>query len=413
MPVRSVVVSLPPVPSKWTWTLLLALAAGDEASPADPSPGSWSRFRGPASQGVTDDDAAYPASLDLTGGVRWRADVPPGHSSPCIEAGRIFITGVTDEGLVVACLDQHDGALRWQRVFAATTREKTHELHDVASPTPACDGERVYVSFGSLGLICLDLDGAEVWRRELPVARNTFGTAASPTLAGHRLIFVRDQIEGSFLEVLDGRTGAVEWRKDRADFGSAWSTPVVRHAGDVEELLVYGVGWLTAYELNTGESRWAIPGLADEPCTTPVLAGDLVVVTSYNMNTNPEVVGLPEFDTLLAAHDRDGDGRLSREEAAENRSVLSRHDADGRGRPSAAHLLSVPRRRRGRPDRRRRVAQDRGVGRRLQASERPWWRSASMTTGRRSRGSTPAVSPSAPLRCITKGGSSWSRTAAS
>ncbi|MHC5065059.1 MAG: EF-hand domain-containing protein, partial [Planctomycetota bacterium] len=71
--------------------------------------------------------------------------------------------------------------------------------------------------------------------------------------------------------------------------------------------------------------------LADEPAITPVTGEGLVFVTSYNMNTNPEVIGLPEYEQLLEDYDQDGDQLLTREEVQANKSILSRMDADGEG----------------------------------------------------------------------------------
>ena len=36
-----------------------------------------------------------------------------------------------------------------------------------AAATPACDGERVFVFFGSCGLICYDLEGRKLWEHAL------------------------------------------------------------------------------------------------------------------------------------------------------------------------------------------------------------------------------------------------------
>ena len=41
--------------------------------------------------------------------------------------------------------------------------EKTHRINGLATPTPACDGERVYVYFGSFGPLCYDVDGRDLY----------------------------------------------------------------------------------------------------------------------------------------------------------------------------------------------------------------------------------------------------------
>jgi len=83
---------------------------------------------------------------------------------------------------------------------------------------------------------------------------------------------------------------------------------------------------MKAYDLRDGSERWSLPGLTDEPIITPVAGDGLLFLSSYNMKTNPEVIGLPEFDELLEEYDKDKDGRLTREEIKGNQSVLARNE---------------------------------------------------------------------------------------
>jgi outer membrane protein assembly factor BamB len=193
-------------------------------------PGDWAQFRGPAGRGVADGEAHLPVAFGPEQNVLWRAPTPAGDSSPCVAAGRVFLTGFAGEGedatLMTLCFDRASGAELWRRTLSVPQFERTY-AHGPATPTPACDGERVFAAFGSFGLVAYDLDGQELWRKPLPVAQNTFGTASSPLVAGGRLIFVRDEDEGSFLEAVDPANGTRLWRVDRTGFGSGWSTPGV------------------------------------------------------------------------------------------------------------------------------------------------------------------------------------------
>ena len=291
---------------------------------------SWPRFRGPNGSGVATTAQSLPISF--AGGPAWQTEVSAGHSSPIVWGERLFITGHRDHELETLCLDRRTGAVLWRKGVAVEKLERVHRVNSQASPTPVTDGKRVYVSFGSFGLLCYDMDGTEVWRRPLArQPRNTFGTASSLVLVKDHLIFVCENQDESFIEALDPATGAVTWHKDRKGFQSGWSTPTYRHEAGSEELLVYSVFWLTAMDLKDGSDRWAVPGLADEPTVTPILGEGLVYVSSYNMKTNTEVIGLPTYADLLADYDGDGDGLISYAEGEANQSVLSRYDADGEG----------------------------------------------------------------------------------
>ena len=293
--------------------------------------GRWSQFRGPLGRGVAADDAALPVEFGPRKNLLWRCEVTEGHSSPCVWGERIFLTGHTEGELETFCIDRESGEIIWVKTVPAKFTERLHRINSIATPTPAADGERVYVYFGAFGLVCYDFEGNEQWRREIPPGQNTFGTAASPIVVGELLIFVHDSNGDSFLEAIHGETGDTVWRTEREGFGSGWSTPGLWHREGSDELLVLGVWWLTGYDLADGSERWSVPGLTDEPIVTPVVGDGLVFVSSYNMKTSPEVIGLPEFDELLEKYDADADGALDYAEAEKNDSVLSRFDADGEG----------------------------------------------------------------------------------
>lgn len=316
-----------------------APARAQEAESPVGSHAEWNQFRGPGGRGVARDAAEhppenptrYPTELDSGKELLWEAALPPGHSSPVLYGENVFVTGFRNERLETLCLDRESGEVRWRRALEPTGSERLHRVNSEASATPATDGERVYAYFGTFGLIAYNVDGEEVWRRPLEAPNNTFGSAASPVLANGRLLFLHDANDGSFVEAINPVDGATLWRRERTDFKSGWSTPTVWERDGRLEVLVYGVWWLTAYDFETGEELWSVPGLTDEPIVMPAAGEGLVFVTSYNMKTNTEVIGLPEFAALVEELDQDGDGSLDAKEAEANESVLSRHDADGEG----------------------------------------------------------------------------------
>ena len=312
-----------------TIALLLATVP-TSGSGAGEDPG-WNRFRGPNGQGVAADTNPLPAVLDRDRNLAWATEVGPGLSSPVFAGDRLFLTGWTEPNLETLCLDRTTGEVLWRATVQPGGAERLHEINSPAASTPTTDGERVYVYFGGVGLLCYDLDGEELWRRPMDLPQNTFGSAASPILAEGLLIFVSDTNATSALEAIDPETGETVWRTDRDGFKSGWSTPILWERDGITELIVYGVWWLTAYDLADGSERWAVPGLTDEPIITPVTGDGMLFLTSYNMKSNPEVIGLPEYTQLLVDYDLDGNEELSFEEIEANESVLSRSDADGEG----------------------------------------------------------------------------------
>ena len=112
---------------------------------------------------------------------------------------------------MVYAVDFETGELRWEReLHRRVPSIMRHLKNSFASETPVTDGERLYVYFGSIGLVAgLTLDGETVWSTELGAfnGRQRFGTAASPVLHGNRLYIVNDNTTRSFLIALDAATG--------------------------------------------------------------------------------------------------------------------------------------------------------------------------------------------------------------
>ena len=240
----------------------------------------WPQFRGPNSSGVG--DGKPPVEFSPSQNVLWKTAVGPGLSSPVVANGRIFLTEFdrATKQLATLCLDQRTGKILWRRSVAPPEIEKVHEISSPAAPTPATDGERVYIYFGSYGLVSYDFDGKPLWERRLPLSQNIYGAVASPIVAGDLLV-LNHQGKDAYLLAVNRRDGKTVWRTDRSRFQYGWSTPIHwRHDGS-DEILVLGGDFgpnqrLMAYDLADGAERWWVAGLP--PCgkSTPVIGGDMV-----------------------------------------------------------------------------------------------------------------------------------------
>lgn len=301
----------------------MMLLAGD-------SPLCWNQFRGPGGTGIDRSGKTLPGRLDEQNMV-WKSEIPYGISSPCIWGDRIFLTAITGTSLETICLDRADGKILWRAEAWYEFIERVHRNNSPATPTTATDGKRVYAYLGSSGLLCYDFDGNEVWSRVMRPSPNLYGTASSVIVAGKRLVFLNDNRRESYLEVIDPASGETVWRKERTGLQYNWTTPMLWSNNGTLELVVNGQSVIKAYDLADGSERWELPGLTDEPCITPVTGHGFIFLTSYNMKTNTEVIGLPAWDDLVKELDLDGDGELTLKESKPKKSILSRADADGEG----------------------------------------------------------------------------------
>ncbi len=93
----------------------------------------------------------------------------------------------------VLCLDAQSGQVLWSTPVFVDAVEKRHPLNTMATPTPACDGERVFAYFGS-ALAALDNSGQLLWLKRDPEFAGfiRYGAGSSVVLAGDWIIIYRD-----------------------------------------------------------------------------------------------------------------------------------------------------------------------------------------------------------------------------
>jgi len=261
-------------------------SAGDVTmvTPSGEAAGYWPRWRGPSGQGLAS-GSGYLDTWSDKQNVLWRTRVPGrGHSSPIVWKDRIFLTTGRDDGRVsVLGFSRIDGKLLWEAINPDKTPEYGHQKNSLASATPSTDGARVYASFGSKGIMAVDLDGKVLWHTSLGSFDNYHGTAGSPLLYKDRLIVFQDHAGrangGAFIAALDTTSGRTLWRTPRRGM-IGWSTPIAIHAFDHDEIIVSSQSHVMAYDPATGNELWMARGNLDEVIPTPVVGHGLVFCSS-------------------------------------------------------------------------------------------------------------------------------------
>jgi outer membrane protein assembly factor BamB len=264
----------------------------------------WPQFRGPGSTGVAE-SPALPDTWSNTQNVRWKTAIPGhGWSSPIVWGERIFVTSVIPSGeteapakglyfggerdapkvehrWMVYAVDRASGKIVWEReAHKGMPPAARHLKNTYASETPATDGERVYVSFGNVGIFAFDFSGTLAWSVKVPSlpTHNGWGTAASPVLHNGRLYIVNHNEQQSYLTALDARTGKTVWRSDYTE-ATAWATPYVwEHAGRTE-IITSATGKIRSYDLE-GKALWQLGPMSSIVIPTPFSKFGLLYVTS-------------------------------------------------------------------------------------------------------------------------------------
>jgi len=274
---------------------------------------NWPQWRGPGSQGISN-EKGLPTEWSGTKNVQWKTPIPgSGHSSPIIWDNKIFLTSSIEGPVVpghaapkhmigndefkhpdwvgsdhsytfkVICIDADKGKILWEKIpYDGPVFDHRHRRNTYASPTPVTDGEYVYAFFGSEGLYCYDFSGKLLWKGNLGgIPQLGMGPGSSPVLYENLVIVTCDLDvgEGSYIAALDKKTGKEVWRTARNNHAS-WATPVLVTTGKRTELVVNGAETVVSYEPATGKELWKCKGVESHAIPTPVVSGDIVVVSA-------------------------------------------------------------------------------------------------------------------------------------
>lgn len=274
----------------WSAVIVLSCAA------ALPAADQWPRFRGPSGQGLSD-ARGLPVSWSRTANVAWETPMPgAGWSSPVVWHDHVFVTTATDDGRScrLLALDRRSGRILWDRVVLEQQPGRKEGRNSYATPTPATDGERVYVACGDGSFAAVGFDGRVRWTHRGAPFHGRHGLAASLLVHGDLLITARDGSSdgpdetvgwqkpwaGGFVLALETRSGRERWRTPRGLSRIGHATPIVidgpsgprivSPAGDVIQLLDPRSGRLLASIASPGEG--VVP--------SPITADGLVVTAS-------------------------------------------------------------------------------------------------------------------------------------
>jgi outer membrane protein assembly factor BamB len=279
------------------------------------NPASWPQWRGPASQGISQ-ELNLPIEWSETKNVLWKTPITgQGFSQPIIWGNRVFLTTAIEGGpapedhkvvvhmmgdkefkhpdwigsdklhtFKVLSLDGDTGQILWeQTAYEGTVYDHRSRRGPYAGPTPVTDGKHVYAYFGSQGVYCYDFAGNLVWKTSLGgIATMGMGVGSSPVLYRQNLILLCDQeFDGkdSFITALDKMTGKEVWRTKR-QVGVSWATPIVVETDERAELIAAGNEFIISYDPLTGEEWWRMEGLKSHAIATPLVKGDMVIISS-------------------------------------------------------------------------------------------------------------------------------------
>ena len=319
-------------------TIILALI-----SPCALHSSDWPRFRGPNGSGVSE-STGLPTEIGPNKNVVWKIPLPEGHSSPIVSGNRIFLTmaeGGTlvdagrkkfvDQGgkLYTVSLDPGNGEILWKKEAPRPRMERYQHTNTPASPSPAVDGENVYVFFGDFGLISYRYDGTERWRLPLGPFNNVNGHGSSPIVAGDKVILVCDSDTDAYLLAVHKDTGKVAWKTERPETTRSYVTPALYSPPEGgSQIIVPSAYFLGSYSAETGEKLWWASGGGWQPKSTPVVANGMIYSNSWEGGGPTPGQIIPTYAELLEKGDANGDGKLAEAEFKIARPKMSFENTD-------------------------------------------------------------------------------------
>src|SRR4051812_29421793 len=279
-------------------------ASGADAPSATATAGAgWPQFRGPTGQGIAE-ASGLPASWSEKDHVKWKTPIHgKAWSSPVVLGDQVWMTTATEDArqLFAVCVDKGSGkVLHDLKLFDVPNPQFIIPFNSPASPTPAIEPGRVYITFGSPGTACLDTATAKViWERRDINVNHFRGAGSSPLIWNDLLIMDYDGSDHQFIIALNKANGETVWRTDRSidfkdldpsgkpmadgDMRKAFSTPRIATFKDPDGnpgkpiLISLGSKALYAYEPATGKELWRVENRsAHSGSATPVIGPDLI-----------------------------------------------------------------------------------------------------------------------------------------
>lgn len=256
-------------------------------------------FRGNNSNGISS-AKGLPVKWDLAKGtnIAWKQKIPrKGYNSPVINGNKVFFSGADEQARELYCYDLTTGDKIWSLAAAnisgsPSQMPKTTEDTGLAASTVATNGKQVCAIFATGDIICADMDGKQLWAKNLGVPDNHYGYASSLLTFGNLVIVQYDNQKSPKLIAFNLATGAQVWSKERKE-KITWSSPIIAYVNNSPQLVLMGNPAVTAYNPNNGEELWRVECLSGE-------------VSASACSSNGIVFGASENSTLVAINGTDG-----------------------------------------------------------------------------------------------------------
>ena len=243
-------------------------------------------FRGYMGQGISY-HKDIPVSWNGSTGenIKWKvAFSKPGYSSPVIWGDKIFISGGDAQSRVVSCYNRHTGQLIWEKEVTGipgspATAPRVTEDTGLAAPTMATDGNRVYAIFATGDVVAFDMEGNQVWGRNLGVPRNHYGHSSSLQVWANKVLVQYDTSSKGRMLALNTATGETIWDVERP-VNISWASPTLIDVDGKIQVVTTSDPYVSGHDLETGAELWKVEAMMGEVGASVAYGNGLVFATN-------------------------------------------------------------------------------------------------------------------------------------
>lgn len=251
-------------------------------------------FRGPGGNGISE-RKNIPVEWNGESGenVLWKVKIPlHGYNSPIIWGDKIFVSGANSAQREVYCLDRNTGDFLWTTQVSGipgspADAPKVTDDTGQAAPTLTTDGHRVFALFANGDLAALDMEGKQIWAKNMGSTGNHYGHSSSLMLFQDILILQYDIKSSPKIIGLSALSGETIWETSHK-VKISWASPIVVNTGSKFEIITVADPMVSSYDPKTGMLNWELDCIFGEVGPSAAYADSVV----YAVNEYARLVAI-------------------------------------------------------------------------------------------------------------------------
>jgi outer membrane protein assembly factor BamB len=212
----------------------------------------------------------------------WHIDgLNDGHSSVAIDAGKIYITGLTEKTGYIYVLDMN-GKLLNKKEYGT----EWSESYNGPRGTVTINDGKLYLTTGTGVMVCLDQNTLDIiWKKDIQSdfdAKNiTWGITESPLIVNEKIIFTPGGKKHNVV-ALNKNDGSLIWSCAGEGDPSAYCSPLYLGDQQVPQVVTMTANHVIGIDISTGKKLWSFENKNKHSvhANTPVYGDNMLLCTS-------------------------------------------------------------------------------------------------------------------------------------